>query len=77
MKPRTGYLKLYFAICVLFAMIGFITIFWFILNTWDEEAVESIKWLWQINGQNGDQGVANAQNQQLVLQYESLDVFKI
>ena len=58
-------------------MIGFITIFWFILNAWDEEAVESIKWLWQINDQNGDQGVVNAQNQQLISQYESLDDFKI
>ena len=53
-------------------MVGFITIFWFILNAWDEEAVESIKWLWQINDQNGDQGVVNAQNQQLISQYESL-----
>ena len=58
-------------------MIGFITIFWFILNAWDEETVESIKWLWQINDQNGDQGVVNAQNQQLISQYESLDDFKI
>ena len=58
-------------------MIGFITIFWFILNAWDEEAVESIKWLWQINDQNGDQGVVNAQNQQIISQYESLDGFKI
>jgi len=58
-------------------MVGFITIFWFILNAWDEEAVESIKWLWQINDQNGDQGVVNAQNQQLISQYESLDDFKI
>ena len=58
-------------------MIGFITIFWFILNAWDEEAVESIKWLWQINDQNGDQGVVNAQNQQLISQYESLDGFEI
>ena len=58
-------------------MIGFITIFWFILNAWDEEAVESIKWLWQINDQNGDQGAVNAQNQQLISQYESSDGFKI
>ncbi len=75
MKPNPGYWKLYFSMCVIFATIGFIVIFWFFLHKWDQEAVEKIKWPWQTNVQNGEHEEQNVQNQQpdhSLSQYEIL-----
>ena len=51
-------LKNYFSFCGLLATLGFIVICWYFLYQWDPEAVEKIKWPWQTNAQEQNNGEA-------------------
>ena len=51
-------LKTYFSVWGLLATVGFGTVCWYFLYQWDPEEVEKIKWPWQINAQEQNNGEA-------------------